>query len=416
MRVLIYEPQFLGHNLGHVALLVKELAKLPCEVTVATSRQAIESPEFAVQLGQLHSQIQLAVLDGFRLDKHRRRVRTGGIAGSAAVYRGLCQAIDRTRPGHVLVPYGNTLARIACLPAGLSRRLRRFGAEAETLLIGGRFMLRDNEWLWRLRQCISYGMLARAPWANVFHLDLAAVEALHAGSDNLRRMVKLMPEPIALPAPQTKLAARQLLKIPTDGRYVAVTGLIETRKGISPLIAALGDLPDDCRLLLAGKCDPPTRALLHEQHGDLLRAGRLIALDRYLAQEEFDAAIFAADVIAAVYPAHLHSSSIVVAAAAAARPVVGAAIGWIGRTIEGFDLGATCSPYQPGSLTQALRQGLQMAHCFQLSSRGQRFVAFNSAANFGATWTARLRQRLDLPPSPDLLDWNWVDAPRTAAA
>lgn len=416
MRVLIYEPQFLGHNLGHVALLLNELAKLPCEVTVATSRQAIESPEFAVQLGHLDSQIQLAVLDGFRLDKHHRRVRTGGMLGSTATYRGLCQAIDRTRPGHVFVPYGNTLARIACLPVGLSRRLRRCGAEAETLLIGGRFMLRESQWFSHLRQRISYKMLARGPWTNVFHLDLAAVELLHAGGDTLRRMVKLMPEPVHLPGTQTKLAARQLLRIPTDGRYVAVTGLIEERKGIGRLIEALHELPGDCRLLLAGKCDPPTRALLHEQHGELLRTGRLIALDRYLAQEEFDAAIFAADVIAAVYPAHLHSSSIVVAAAAAGRPVIGAAVGWIGRTIEGFDLGGTCSPREPGSLTRALLHGLQVSHQFHLSPRGQRFVAFNSAANFGATWTARLRQRLGLPPSPDLVDWNWVRSKSIAAA
>lgn len=416
MRVLIYEPQFLGHNLGHVALLLDELAALPCDVTVATSRQAIQSPEFAVQLGQWSAQVHFEVLDGFQLDKHRRRVRTGGLTGSATTYRGLCRAIDRTRPDHVFVPYGNTVARIACLPAGLSRRLRRYGAEAETLLVGGRFMLRSNQWAARLRQRLSYEMLAHGPWTTVFHLDSAAVEALHAGHTNLRRIVKLMPEPVSLPAPKSKLTARQHLDIPTQGRYVAVVGLIEERKGISPLIEALSNLPEDCRLLLAGKCDPPTRVLLNEKYDELLRTRRVIALDRYLTQEEFDSAIFAADVIAAVYPAHLHSSSIVATAAAANRPVIGAAVGWIGRTIDAFELGATCMPHEATSLATALLRGLELANQFRLSPQRQRFVAFNSAANFAATWAARLRERLGLTSSYDSGEWNLAPSSAMAVA
>jgi glycosyltransferase involved in cell wall biosynthesis len=416
MRVLIYEPQFLGHNLGHVALLLDELAKLPCEVTVATSRQAVESAEFAVQLGERCRHTQLDVLKGFQLDKHRRRVRTGGLTGSATIYRGLCRAMDDARPDHLFVPYGNTLARIACLPAGLSRRLRRDGAEAETLLVGGRFMLRENQWAARFRQTISYQMLAHSPWTTVFHLDSAAVEALHAGNFKLRQTVKLMPEPVKVPTPKSKLAARQNLNIPADGRYVAVIGLIEERKGIGWLIDALGRLPADCRLLLAGKCDPPTRVLLTEQHGELLRSGRVIALDRYLTQDEFDSAIFAADVVAAVYPQHLHSSSIVAAAAAARRPVVGAAVGWIGRTIDDFQLGVTCVPQVTGALASALREGLRMASHFQLSPAGQRFVQFNTAANFGATWTAQLRRRLGVPQSPALVERNAVPRQHRMAA
>lgn len=416
MRVLIYEPQFLGHNLSHVALLAEELANLPCEVTVATSRQAIDSTEFAVQLGRVQRHFQIAVLDGFSLDKHGRRIRTSGIGGSYAVYRGLCRAIDQTQPDHVFVPYGNTIARIASLPAGLPGRLRRTNAEAETLLIGGRFMLVDKGRGSHLKRRLYYEMLARAPWTNVFHLDLAAVEALRSGNERLRRIVKLMPDPVAFPMMQSRSAARELLGIPGGGQYIVVSGLIEVRKGIEPLIGALNGLSNDCCLLLAGKCDPETRQMLHERHGDLLRSGRIIALDRYLSREEFDASIFAADVVAAVYPSHLHSSSIVVAAAAAGRPVVGAAVGWIGRTIENFGLGATCLPTQSESLVMALKKQLAAADHFRLLPHGERFLAFNSSANFGATWTKRLRQRLGIPPSSHLIDWEWVRASMARAA
>src|SRR5690606_18553060 len=97
-----------------------------------------------------------------------------------------------------------TLSRIACLPLGLSHRLYSEGIEAETLLIGGKYMWSQNSWRSRLRRRVSFEMLARGPWSRVFHLDYRAVVALQAGNDTLRQLVQPMPDPIALPPEQTK--------------------------------------------------------------------------------------------------------------------------------------------------------------------------------------------------------------------
>lgn len=411
MRVLVFEPQFLGHNLAHAARVVRELATLPCDVILATSRQAAESQEFAVQFSGLEGLYSTKVIDTFRFDSDNRSVRTTGLSGARAAYSALRQALVEIKPEHVFVPYGNVLARIAFLPAGLSRRLEATGAEAETLLVGGRYALPPRDWQARLRQRISFNLLARGPWSSVFHLDPRAVNTMQQHSPQLARRAKLMPEPVALSEPLSRLQARRLLGIPEEGRCIVVTGLIELRKGIDILASALGDLRGAVRLVLAGKCDAATRAWLEARCGDELRTGRILCLDRYLSQREFHAAVYAADVVAAVYPRHLHSSSVVVAAAAAERPVLGADSGWIGNAIDSFDLGLTCQPHDLGDVTRALRQSLAMADRFRLSPRGERFVTFNSESNFGAHWTRRLRERMGLAQSPSYCDWSRVIAP-----
>ncbi|MBX3433724.1 MAG: glycosyltransferase [Pirellulales bacterium] len=405
MRVLIYEPQFLGHNLAHAARMVRELAKLPCELTLATSRQAAESLEFAVQLGALESAFRLHLLDEFEWDRNRRRVVVTGPRGIAAAYGGLRSAIRAAEPQHVYVPYGNLLARFASWPGEIRRRLAAPQVEAETLLIGGRYVLPDGSWRGRLRRRLNVMQLARSPWTTIFHLDRRAVGEIQRLHPRLRERVRLMPDPVD---PATKLerrAARRLLGLRENGKIIVVAGLIELRKGVPQLVEALRRIPTGTRLVLAGKADPAVRDWLHRNGRDLLQSDRVESLDRYLDAREFAAAIDGADVVAALYPGHAHSSSIVVAAAAAGRPVLGIDSGWIGESVRQFDLGVVCRHDNPDDVVRGLREALELSTAYRLTPRGDFFVAYNSVANFGAHWSRRLRERLELQSAPELLEW-----------
>ena len=405
MRVLIYEPQFLGHNLAHAARMVRELAKLPCELTLATSRQAAESLEFAVQLGALESAFRLHLLDEFEWDRNRRRVVVTGPRGIAAAYGGLRSAIRAAEPQHVYVPYGNLLARFASWPGEIRRRLAAPQVEAETLLIGGRYVLPDGSWRGRLRRRLNVMQLARSPWTTIFHLDRRAVGEIQRLHPRLRARVRLMPDPVDPATKLEKLAARRLLGLRENGKIIVVAGLIELRKGVPQLVEALRRIPTGTRLVLAGKADPAVRDWLHRNGRDLLQSDRVESLDRYLDAREFAAAIDGADVVAALYPGHAHSSSIVVAAAAAGRPVLGIDSGWIGESVRQFDLGVVCRHDNPDDVVRGLREALELSTAYRLTPRGDFFVAYNSVANFGAHWSRRLRERLELPSAPELLEW-----------
>jgi hypothetical protein len=50
---------------------------------------------------------------------------------------------------------------------------------------------------------------------------------------------RLIPEPVEQRVPMDRREARRLLAIPVDGRYVAMIGALEPRKGIEELLAAV---------------------------------------------------------------------------------------------------------------------------------------------------------------------------------
>ncbi len=87
------------------------------------------------------------------------------------------------------------------------------------------------------------------------------------------------------------------------------------------------------------------------------------------------------DVIAAVYPQHTGSASIVIRAAAAGRPVLGSDYGWIGRTIEKHGLGLACRPSDESSILRGISWAFrcpevdeQRAHAFAWQNSVERFT------------------------------------------
>ena len=65
MRVLVFEPQYAGHNLAYVHHLAERLLALDCEVHLVTSSQAIDTEEFTSHLGDIVDSIHVTALDTF---------------------------------------------------------------------------------------------------------------------------------------------------------------------------------------------------------------------------------------------------------------------------------------------------------------------------------------------------------------
>lgn len=428
MRVLIYEPQFLGHNLLHAARLLRGLAELPCEPILATSSQAADSEEYRLHLGPLVDRFTLHPLDGFKTDPSGRRILTNGLRGALVTYDRLRQAIQQTAADHVLIPYANSLARIGNLPGGLKRTIKKNNAEVEILLHQGRYLYPKASLASRLRSWASLKLIAAGPWDRVYHLDDAAYETIRQADRRLAKTAGLLPDPIGKLPMMSQAAARRELGIPEQGRYVAVIGLVERRKGIDKLLAGLRkpELGSTDRLLLAGPIHPDVHTLISEQYADLLSAGRVVMVDRRLTEPEMGIAATAADVVATVYPYHPYTSGVLVVAAAVGRPLLGANTGWIGRSIKRFDLGWTCSPTDQEAIADAVVQSLNAISDYHQPPTAGRFLEFLSDANYNALWTARIRKRLGMQASPDERSWEWAcgldsvqhrsDQPPTAAA
>lgn len=404
MRVLVFEPGHTGHHLHHVRLLAGALADLGLEVALTLDSTAPGTQEFKVHLGAVAERVSVDAsvppIEGQLIRHALRRVRA------------LQGAVKRHRPEHVYVPYGDGLSQVLGIARAFGQRLLPRGVEAETLLMRGGFAYpRRDRRRDHVRDLASLTATEWAPWTVVHHLDPVRFEAIVRRGGDLAARSRLIPEPVEPIARLDRVTARRRLGLPEDGRYAGTVGLLHRRKGIDLLVRAFSAMAarvPDARLLLMGRVKPPMDAVLAAE--PLVKAGRIVVVDRYVSDEELGAALSAMDVVCAPHPRHIGSSGIVVRAAAANRQVLGSSFGWIGFVVPKFELGTVCEVTDIAAHAQALERSLQVSPSFELSPRAQRFTAFHTEANYRATWTRRARERLGLPPERGLVTWDDVTA------
>ena len=198
--------------------------------------------------------------------------------------------------------------------------------------------------------------------------------------------------------------------LPEDGRYIGCFGVMVERKGIDLLIGAFAaaQLADTDRLLLVGKHSESILAMLNRDHSNLIRTGRIVSVNRFVEVQQMLDSFAAMDLVCTPFRRSESISSIVIRAAAAGRPVLGCDHGWIKSIVPTLGLGWTCNVHDHDALGQAIAARLDDARQYAPKPTAERFVEFNSPANFNAAWVARLRQRLGLPADATRIEWSSV--------
>jgi glycosyltransferase involved in cell wall biosynthesis len=410
MRVLVFSPVYAGHCLHYLHHLVAAVLELTDQVVVCVPADAVATPWFEHYLAPHGERILL--------DATLRPRRPGHLISALAEAHQLQRAVRTFAPGHVLLPAGDGLAQALAVRRMMGSVTLPAGVEAEALVLRGTFAYLGRGLSRWLRTRITLGLLAGAPLDLVHLLDPRVFHLVQAHGGPLARRCRLMPEPAEEPSSLDRGTARQRLGIAVAGRLVGSIGFMTRRKGIDLLLEAFAhaDLADDDRLLLAGTAEPAIRALLDGRYSDLVSSGRVVVVDRVLGDDELPAAVAALDLVCAPHPAHIGSSGVVVRAARAGRPLLASSFGWIGRTVERFALGRTCTVRDRAAFARAITASLDEASRFEPGPAAQRFCTFHTADNFRLAWTARLRQRLGLPPATNAVSWSWVcEAPEPAA-
>jgi len=398
MRAMIYEPQFVGHNLVYVRHILQALLELDVQTTLLTSRQAVESEEFSKHLGEFRGSFELSASDLFANASKGGGVRVNGPGGLFSSMRTILDGLKTTRPDHFFLPFGNPLAHALGVPNPISRFLRKQGVEAEIILLFGKYSYKHSDLASRAKQQLALQLLASGPWTRVHHILPHAVEVMQNHTSKLRHIAHLLADPVDTPPAMSKTQAREILGLEPKAQYVSLLGLIDQRKGVHDLLAACQKLEiqdsSQLKILLAGKNSSEARSMLAGEYRGLVDSRRVVVLDRHLSQTELWAACIASDLITTPYPTHRYSASILIRAAAVGVPVLANSIGWMEDVTKRYGLGWTCDTRNPIEFAERLSEILGQTTRYEPSDMAKQFVEFHTLANFQSQITDRIRQRL----------------------
>lgn len=386
MRVLIYEPNSSGHRFTYVRLLVQALSRMGVVPILATDENAPATEQFHHQIEPVLSQLKLeATL--------KLRPEAGGVSDPLL----LLETMGRLKPDHVYIPYADVLAQHLGMRKLKGKPLWDPNVEVEALLMRGTFAY-PGGLKTRLKANFSWKLATRVPWTTLFHLDPLVIAALGA---RVPRNLQLLPDPVEEVKTLSKEEARTRLNLASQPLYVGCVGGLDVRKGVDLLVRAFcaREPRSDVKLLLAGKMSPEIKALVSNVQVVGHHADSIITLDRYLSNEEMDAALQALDLVCTPYPRHIGSASFVIRAAAVGRPVLGSNFGWLGYVIPQFGLGACCPVEDTLAFAAELDKARLTATSYAPGERAKQFREFHTVQNFEAAWSARLKQRLGLPPA-----------------
>lgn len=398
VRVAIFEPDPFGHRLQYVRLMVGALQELQIRPVLVSSARAIRSEEHRMSLGPLGHSFDVHVLDWPCLNSQGCDRRSLAIA--------MMRYPDLDPFDVVWIPSGDGLAQWMAMKS-VYRGRGKLPGRCETLLLGGQFGY-PAAWRRRVRNRLVAGILRPGRWRSLFHLDPWQHEYLSRAAPGW----KLMPDPVEVPGPCPAVEARRRLGLDSGGFWLGMAGWIERSKGADSLVRAFRDalprLPDEARLLLAGKLEPGLREWVMEHCGNLVESGRILVWDRLLSENELDDALRSLDIMCLPYRRSMQSSGIYLRSVAADIPVLTTRHGWLGRMNQWLGGGWQVDPGVHDELVECLVRAANSRPARPDGERLERFLEYHSVANFQAAWTERLRRDCGLPDHPARRSWQWV--------
>ncbi len=230
-----------------------------------------------------------------------------------------------------------------------------------------------SRWQYRLEQAMVKRMVRHPALKTLLCLDGSAVVPLAALNPQVQ--VDYLPDPVAAvrATPPQVEALRQRLNVDPGRRVLLFFGAIHRRKGIYPLLQALGSIgPETAQqlcLVLAGEIDPQDAQTVQKRLQELPHQIQIIRQDQYLAESDLPAYFQMADLVLALYQHHVGMSGVLLRAAVAGRPVLCDRHGLIGNLTERYQLGQVVDATNPAQIARALsrwvRSPQQLPYCLQ---------------------------------------------------
>ena len=400
MRVLLFEQWDGGHYANYLNCLVPEVASLGCEIVLAINAKMRASPAAVERWQSLPNVTFMPSLPevGPALRAVDRFEAT----------RNLLACLRAVRPDFALVPSADaqTLGLAAVQALGGAMR-ERFGPIEGTVHYGYGFAAATRKE--RFKEQVYSRSYQHAPYAALNLVNFAYYEYAQARRLLPPERLRMVGDPVPQPTRIGRAAARRLLGLDPNGRYVGLFGALDRRKAVPELLAAFraSALGSSVRLVLGGRLDPEYAKLLDEQYGDLVRNGSIAVMDRFLSDAELECAYQALDLAIIPYYRFPGLASLALKAVAAGTPLIVNDYGWMKALIRRFDVGRATDILNVGRFADCLRDSLADNLDRPQHEGVRRLLAFHETSNFLARMTSGLRRAAGAPAQADL-SWEWV--------
>ena len=401
MRVLVFEQWQGGHYFNYLECLVPRLAQCADEVVVSITDAAYRSSLFAEQLRPLEA------IANVRIDAQVPLPQpASALAHRLALGRHLIDAIERNSPDYVFLPSADEQSLPLPLLAWTlgQRRVPVEGIFHYKAYVANR-TTRERVTSAVERVLLRTGAFSQLNFVNFLQHE----DAIRRGLD-LTRFARVAGDPVPQPPPLGRLEARAALGLEGNGRLLAMIGALDKRKAVLQTLAAFraARLAPNDRLLLAGKLAPHYAEAVKREYGDLVGAGRLIVLDRFLTDIELRQCYAAADLNCSVYIDFYGLSSLMLKSIAADVPVIASNRGWGSATVNRFQVGDAVDPHDTPAYAALLPKALDRSASYVRTPAVERLLRFHSIDNFADGMVERYRHFCGAASTRSAVDWDWV--------
>jgi glycosyltransferase involved in cell wall biosynthesis len=345
--VCIFDPDFEGHHLKYVDILVDCYYSKGYDVVFASQCETFESDEYKLILEKnenKYSKIRFTSRGrgylSLRFDKSWR----------------LFMLLMKRTPDILWVPYLDSLFYVFGFLAIGMKLLGYSFPVSYGILMKCDFAHKENRASFsrKIKEMLCKSIIKHGPFSRIFLIDEVAFNYLRA--DIKTDKLFLSPDPVDDSNLLIMPSMRQDLGIPDEAKVIGTFGLLGEGKGVDLLVNAfLNRIQGENEyLLLMGKQCASLRLKMDRLINRNSNADKIIMIDRFVSDEELLAGINSVDVVAVTYTEHTGSASFLIRAAMAGKPVLGSRVGWIGYIMNKYRLGLSCDVRHEPSLMEGI--------------------------------------------------------------
>ena len=423
MKVQIFEQFKGGHCTNYIQYLLPTLVKLIDEkvideIVVTLTPDHFTSEPFHQQLASYSERVHFdpylpEVHQNLSLDPNLIMRQPGQIASAmqrrAEIASNLINAVHRVKPDYLISTTADPQSMTLATNAFLGRETLTKAIHSVGIIHYGYSGAAVNV-IDQMKDFVYRSVWKYSPWSRLLVVNPLVYESLSARGNLLAKRIGLVPDPVPPSMYFDKKTARNLLKIPTDGRYIGFVGTIDHRMAIPELVAAFRDatLSSTDRLLLAGRILPQYKKLIENEFTELLDCERVILLDQYLDVDELMAGFCALDIASILYYKKPNLSANLLKALAAQRPVIANNFGYTGMIVRRFDVGWSCDVLNHRDLVETLTRGLEESLSYRFNEKVTRLIQFHHPENYAETVLMDLWNIVTPGYATQVKTWEWV--------